>query len=97
FHGRLMSMGFDNRGVKAFYAEAKAKDYFGKNAYTMANDREFFAVTASIFLAGKESMHEPKSRDKLREKMPDYYKYLVRGFGFDPEPVPARTPVAAAN
>jgi hypothetical protein len=108
YHGRLMSMGFDNRGIKAFYAEAKAKDYFGKKAYTIANDREFFAVTASIFLAGKESMHEPKTRAVLKEKMPDYYKYLVGVFGFDPDPsLPsydkdkdkdkAGTPVASAN
>src|SRR5262249_43557944 len=47
---------------------------------------EFFAVTASIFLAGKESIHEPKTRAALKEKMPDYYKYLVGVFGFDPDP-----------
>lgn len=100
YHGRLMSMGFDNRGIKAFYAEAKAKDLFGKNAYTMLNDREFFAVTASIFLAGKESIHEPKTREKLKEKMPEYYKYLVGVFGFDPDPSlkspSSSTPVASA-
>jgi hypothetical protein len=98
FHGRLMSLGFDNLGVRAFFAEAKAKDAFGsKKAYTMLNAQEFFAVTASIFLAGKESMHEPKTRAVLKEKMPEYYKYLVGVFGFDPEPTPAATPVASAN
>ena len=98
YHNRMMSMGFDNLGVKAFYAEAKAKDVFGdKKAYTMFNPQEFFAVTASIFLAGKESLHEPKTREKLREKMPEYYKYLVGVFGFDPEPKPAAVPVASAN
>jgi hypothetical protein len=60
----------------------------------MMNDREFFAITASIFLAGKESMHEPKTSEALKEKMPDYYKYLVGVFGFDPDP--SKTPVAAS-
>jgi hypothetical protein len=110
YHNRLMPNGFDNLGIKGFYTEAKSKDYFGKKSYTVFNDREFFAVTASIFLAGKESMHEPKTRAKLKEKMPDYYKYLVGVFGFDPDPsLPtppdkdkedkdkASTPVASAN
>lgn len=98
FHSRLMSLGYDNLGVKAYYAEAKAKDALGnKKSYTLFNAQEFFAVTASIFLAGKESIHEPKTRAVLKEKMPDYYKYLVGVFGFDPEPTPAAVPVASAN
>jgi len=110
YHNRLMPNGFDNLGIKAFYSEAKSKNLFGKKSYTVMNDKEFFAVTASIFLAGKESIHEPKTRAALKEKMPDYYKYLVGVFGFDPDPsLPtppeknddekdkAGTPVASAN
>jgi hypothetical protein len=96
YHNRLLPNGFDNRGIKAYFAEAKAKDMFGKNSYTLKNDREFFAVTASIFLAGQESIHEPKTRSNLKEKMPDYYKYLVGVFGFDPEPSSGSS-VASAN
>jgi hypothetical protein len=96
YHNRLLPNGFDNRGIKAYFAEAKAKEMFGKNSYTLKNDREFFAVTASIFLAGKESIHEPKTRSNLKEKMPDYYKYLVGVFGFDPE-LSNGSPVASAN
>jgi hypothetical protein len=106
FHNRMMSLGYDNLGVKAYYSEAKAKDVFGnKKAYTLFNAAEFFAVTASIFLAGKESMHEPKTRAVLKEKLPEYYKYLVGVFGFDPDPsLPSydkdkdkAVPVASAN
>ena len=87
FNGHLMSLGFDNLGIKAYYAEAKGKDVFGdKKSYTLFNAHEFFAVTASIFLAGKESLHAPQPRAALKEKMPDYYKYLVGVFGFDPDP-----------
>jgi hypothetical protein len=94
YHKRLMPNGYDNLGIKGYFAQAKSKDVFDKKSYTLANDKEFFAVTASIFLAGKESIHEPKTREALKEKLPDYYKYLVGVFGFDPDP--AKTPVASS-
>jgi hypothetical protein len=94
YHARLLPNGFENKGVKDFYG--KAKDIFGKDAYVAKNNREFFAVTASIFLAGKDSAHEPVTRAKLKEKMPDYYKYLVGVFGFDPD-APMTKPVASAE
>lgn len=95
YHAKLMPQGFDNLGIRAYHGDAMAKHVFGKEEYAMKNHKEFFAVTASIFLAGKESMHEPKTRAQLKEKLPKYYKYLVELFGFDPEPEPAKaTPVA---
>jgi hypothetical protein len=96
YHGKLMPNGFDNKGIKDFYGEAQNKNLFPKEAYVLKNDREFFAVTASIFLAGKDSAHEPFTRAKLKEQMPRYYKYLVAVFGFDPEAA-AVTPVASAD
>ncbi|UGY14430.1 hypothetical protein HAP48_0038725 [Bradyrhizobium septentrionale] len=59
----------------------------------MKNQQEYFAVTASIFLASKDSGHEPYTRAMLKEKMPDYYKYVVGLFGADPEETSV-TPVA---
>ena len=94
YHAKLMPNGFDNKGIKDFFG--KAKDVFGKDAYVAKNHGEFFAVTASIFLAGKDSAHEPNTRAKLKEKMPDYYKYLVGVFGFDPD-APATKPLASAQ
>jgi len=100
FHSRLMPEGYDNLGVKAFYAQAKSKNLFPKESYTIFNHKEFFAVTGSIFLAGKDTVHEPFTRAGLKEKMPDYYKYLVGVFGFDPDPSlkspSSGTPVASA-
>jgi hypothetical protein len=103
FHRRMLPDGFENLGIKAAFADAKSKSVFDKKQYTLLNQQEFFAVTASIFLAGKESMHEPKTRAVLKEKLPDYYKFLVGMFGFDPDPsLPdkpaeaAATPVASA-
>jgi hypothetical protein len=96
YHARLMPQGFDNLGVKGYYAEAKSKNLLPKKAYALFNHREFFAVTASIFLAGKDSVHDPFTRAALKQRMPDYYKYLVGVFGLDPEN-PHGTPVASAD
>ena len=93
YHGKLMALGFDNLGVKAYHADAMGKNVFPKEEYAIKNPQEFFAVTASVFLAGKESIHEPHTRARLKEKLPKYYKYLVELFGFDPEPSD-KTPVA---
>jgi Mlc titration factor MtfA (ptsG expression regulator) len=91
-----MPQGFDNLGIRAYYAEALSKQVLGKEEYALKNHGEFFAVTASIFLAGKETMHEPKTRAQLKEKMPKYYKFLVELFGFDPD-ASSVTPVAAPS
>ena len=95
YHARLLPDGYDNKGVIAYFALAKSKDLLPKESYALKNPMEFFAVTASIFLAGKSEFHDPKSRETLKEKMPDYYKYLVGVFGFDPEPAAASGPVAS--
>jgi hypothetical protein len=95
YHARLLPDGYANKGVITYYAYAKSKDLLPKDAYAMKNPMEFFAVTSSIFLAGKSEFHDPKSREALKEKMPDYYKYLVGVFGFDPEPAASNGPVAS--
>jgi len=77
------------------YAKAVSQNVFPKDDYVMTNAHEFFAVTASVFLAGKGTISEPKTRAALKEKMPKYYKFLVELFGFDPEP--SSTPVAEST
>jgi hypothetical protein len=102
YHAHLLPNGFSNKGIREFFAKARAKDLIEKNSYGMKNEKEFFAVTASIFLTGK-GIHAPNTRAALKEKMPDYYGYLANLFGFDPDPsLPdkpaeaAATPVASA-
>jgi len=89
-----MPQGFDNLGIRAHFADAVSKNAFGKEEYALFNHMEFFAVTASVFLAGKSTIHEPHTRAALKEKLPKYYKYLVELFGFDPD---ASTPVASTS
>jgi hypothetical protein len=95
YHARLMPNGYENKGIKDFYGQAKAKQLYEKDAYVMKNQNEFFAVTASIFLAGKD-VNEPHTRAQLKEKQPEYFKYLVGVFGFDPD-ASGITPVASVN
>jgi hypothetical protein len=92
YHNKLMGGGFENLGIKAMYAQAVSKNVMPKEEYAMTNPQEFFAVTASVFLAGKGTLSEPHTRAQLKEKLPKYYKFLVELFGFDPEP--SSTPVA---
>jgi hypothetical protein len=97
YHAKLMPRGYENKGIKDFYGQAKAKDLFPKDAYILKDHKEFFAITASIFLSGKDAAHEPFTRDKLKETMPQYYTYLVGVFGFDPNAPAVVTPVASAD
>lgn len=96
YHARLMPNGYENKGIKDFYGQAKGKQLYDKDAYVMKNQNEFFAVTASIFLAGKDAVHEPHTRAQLKEKQPEYFQYLVGVFGFDPD-ASGITPVASVN
>lgn len=41
YHARLMPQGYDNRGIFAFYAEGKSKNFYPKEAYVLKNNREF--------------------------------------------------------
>ncbi len=95
YHNKLMGGGLENLGIKAMYAQAVSKNAFPKEEYAMTNPQEFFAVTASVFLAGKGTLSEPHTRAQLKEKLPKYYKFLVELFGFDPEP--ASAPVANSS
>lgn len=93
YHADMMPEGFKNRVIQQFYEEAKSKNLYPVDAYLMSNQKEFFAVTASVFLYGKDDK-EPFTRSKIKEKQPDYYKYLSWLFEINPE---QGTPVASAN
>lgn len=96
YHRQVMPGGFQNSGIFYHYSAAKAKGLFSANAYLMSNAQEFFAVTGSIFLYGKDNQ-EPFTRANLKEKYPDYYKYLVWLFELDPDAPPKSSPVASAE
>jgi hypothetical protein len=67
--------------------------------YHMTNEKEFFAVTGSAFLYGE---NDGLTRAELKQKQPEYYRYLVWMFGFNPDRSPmalnvTRAPVSTAN
>lgn len=97
FHDQALPDGNDNKGVLFYYSNAKSKQLYAADAYLMRNQKEFFAVTASIFLYGNDHVNEPFTRATLKEKQPDYYRYLVSLFERDPDRAPDATPVASAH
>jgi hypothetical protein len=92
YHNRVMPQGFKNPGLIMHYNLAKKGQLYPADAYLMTNEREFFAVTASVFLYGNDGS---MSRSTIKEKQPDYYTYLVFLFGFDPDRSP--TPASEAS
>jgi len=94
YHANMLPDGFNNAVVSSQYKVGKGM--YPADAYLAANEREFFAVTASVFLHGKETI-EPFTRAKIREKQPEYYKYLVWVFGFDPDNKQGVAPLASAR
>jgi hypothetical protein len=95
YHTLILPQGVKNPAILLHYNAAKSQLY-PADAYALSNEKEFFAVTASIFLYGK-SVHEPLTRSNLKQKQPDYYKYLAWLFGFDPEHRPGTSPIASAD
>lgn len=96
FHNKMMPKGFSNSALLHHYNFAKGENLYPDDAYLMTNENEFFAVTASVFLYGKDDK-EPFTRAKLKEKQPDYFNYLVWLFGFDPDHAPKGSPIASAD
>jgi hypothetical protein len=95
YHANIMPQGIKNPGVLLHYNLAKSGNIYPPEAYLLTNEKEFFAVTASVFLYGN-AHEEPGTGAKLKEKQPDYYQYLVWLFGFDPD-LASATPVASAD
>jgi hypothetical protein len=96
YHAQLLPGGYRNEGIQIYYNTAKTKQLYPADSSVLKNEREFFAITASIFLSGKDGAHDPFTRENLKEKQPEFYKYLVGLFGLDPDQA-GTTPVASAN
>jgi hypothetical protein len=94
YHNCVMPRGYKNAGILINYNRAKQDSLYPAESYLMTNEREFFAVTGSVFLYGNDG---PITRSMIKEKQPDYYKYLVFLFGFDPDPPPSVAPLASAQ
>jgi len=79
-HGRYLPGGFNNADVDRFYGNALRGRLYPPGAYVLKNRREFFAVTASLYLWGYVA-RPPDNRETLRSKQPFYYRWLGELFG----------------
>jgi len=95
YHAQMMPEGYQNSWVLGFYDRTKSNTLYPSDTYALTNEQEFFAVTASIFLYGQGDK-EPFTRSNIKEKQPDYYRYLTWLFGLDPDRSPAAAPTASA-
>ena len=76
--------GFKNPDVLTFYERGRELHSLPIHSlYMLKNEKEFFAVTASIFLNGTAE-HPPYTRAKLKEAQPAYVDWLTDLFGFNP-------------
>jgi hypothetical protein len=95
YHAEIMPQGVKNPAIKFYYDQAKSKQLYPADAYLMTNEKEFFAVTASVFLSGKADGGVTQS--DIKQKQPDYFKYLVWLLEIDPDRAPSGTPVASED
>ena len=77
YHDRLLPDGFGNADIKTFFE--RGQQLWPAGSYMISNNREFFAVTASVYLFG-DIVRPPHSRAQLRAKQPRYYQWLADVF-----------------
>jgi hypothetical protein len=94
YHDHVLPDGFANDAAKSWFKQASEQTLYPADQYLMTNEREFFAVTASVFLSGKDGS---LVRADIKKKQPDYYKYLKWMFEFDPDNTLSESPVASAD
>jgi hypothetical protein len=75
YHDRRLPGGLNNPDIEMFYQRGKTAGW-PSDAYMLTNNREFFAVTASVYLFG-DIPRPPESRKALRSKQPRYYQWLA--------------------
>jgi hypothetical protein len=83
FHAHLLPQGVQNADVLRFYDRAIDRGLYPAGEHLLRNQKEFFAMTASVFLYGKIA-REPYTRANLKQKQPLYYEFLARLFGVNP-------------
>ena len=80
YHYRVLPGAFQNPDVLRFYKRAKNNALYPASSYVLKNVREFFAVTASLYLWG--NVDRPRhTRANLHAKQPIYYQWLSHLFG----------------
>jgi hypothetical protein len=93
YHDHVLPGGFSNQEALSWFEEATEKSLYPADQYLMTNEKEFFGVTTSAFLFGRDGSVD---RAQIKQAQPDYYKFLAWLFAFDPDRA-SSVPVASAN
>jgi hypothetical protein len=79
-HHAYMRGGHANPDIERFYQAALQSDLYPQARYMMSNNREFFAVSGSLYLWGMIA-RPPFRREVLRARQPAYCDWLADVFG----------------
>jgi hypothetical protein len=77
YHDLVLPDGVNNPAVMHFYQLALQYRLFDPTAHVMENQKEFFAVNASVYLVG-EIDQAPGTRARLVRQTPEYAAWLGR-------------------
>lgn len=80
YHDQILLDGYENPDVLHFYELALQHYRLSRSEYFLSNEREFFAVTASIYLHGSIE-RAPFDRRRIQSTQPLYWKFLEGLFG----------------
>ncbi len=75
YHNLKIKDGFQNAQIRMFYEQARNNYPNFQNEYFLSNAKEFFAVTASIYLFG-DIPRPPFNKSAIKKSLPEYYKFL---------------------
>lgn len=79
YHLLRLADGYENARVRTFYREARESGHYPPDAYMLTNPIEFFAMTATAILAGKQP-RPPFSRAEVATKSPGLHRWIVTEF-----------------
>jgi hypothetical protein len=82
YHDQQIEGGFRNAVILRLFGAAKSMPGFATRSHMMANEKEYFACTATTYLFG-ETAQEPFRRGKLSQLQPACLDYLRTLFGPD--------------
>ena len=80
YHFLVLPQATQNPDVLLYYQRARDGGFYPPDAYMLKNEREFFAVTGSLYLWGNVD-RPPHDRKTLHDNQPVYYKWLGDLFG----------------
>jgi hypothetical protein len=81
YHDKKLMDGVDNFPVLSLFVQARERESFPASSSLMRNVKEYFATTSSIFLHGTSGGREPITRDDLKARQPELYRWLEQEFG----------------